>query len=303
MVAHSRPTEPPPLPKAPEGLRRDETCETCGGIKFVQAPVDVGDPQFGKPIPCPTCTDYLAISGLSQAEQEHKLDDIRSIAPIHTVLRVLGKQLLKDPWGWITLYGAPYGPSGTLTGNSKSFFGTALAAEFCRRGIRAIYKHAGDLSQQLYRDLDGDKGNESLLRSVRVLVIDEMQDIHATSWLVGKWKAILEHRFRYAEPTPEKHHVGLLTIIIGQMHPDLWVDGDGTCWVPPAWVSRMSDGRFNIPWPDGVEVPQCDQIVKDYEDCPWIPGLIAVSAPDIRPHQFRKIYQSEPGTPGRKGRN
>lgn len=249
---------------------------------FVYATDDMADSLFGKAVPCSTCTDYLPISGLKPHEQQLQISDIRKSEPVHTVLRVLARQMLADPFGWISVYGQEHPETGTVTGSAKSLFAQILVAEFCRQRVRALYKHAGDVSQMLYQDLeDSQSANEMLLRRCRVLAIDEMQDINPTEWLVGKFKALLDHRYRSADQ-------GMVTVLVWQRHPEEYG------WVPESWLSRMADGRFNRPWPQDVSVPDCDAIVKTGGGA-YISGLLPVTAPDVRPYRVRTIEQDPAG--------
>ncbi len=34
---------------------RRDTCQTCGGARFIRFPFPVGHPMFGRAIPCPEC--------------------------------------------------------------------------------------------------------------------------------------------------------------------------------------------------------------------------------------------------------
>lgn len=244
------------LPSRPSS--EQAVCERCQGMKMLYV-IENGASRL---IHCPDCFDFLAMSGLNRREQAYRIDSIQELAPVHAQLREHGRQMLDDPYGWLTLYGQE-NDQRTVTGSAKSLLAQAVVAEFCARGTRAVYYHAVDLVQLYYRDIDQDSSaGEDMLKRATVLAIDEIQSINPTDFIVGKLSALLDHRFRLADD--------LVTILVWQRHPETYLN-KGAQWVPEAWMSRMRDGRFNRTAPDGG----------------LLPGFMPVSAPDVRPYQKR----------------
>lgn len=196
--------------------------------------------------PCPVCTNLLKHSRLNMEEQAARLDQIRG-GESATMLRHAGKVILDDPFGWFVVWGG--------TGSAKTLFLQALVAEFCRRGVQALYYHARDLQDGLYRDIhDDDSTNGVLYRRVPVLAIDELDKWHFTEWSRTSLQAVLDDRYRNMGT-----HV---TLFASNRNPLL--DG-ADAWLPDDIRSRMVDGRFRRVLPaldreiEGVyEVAQVD---------------------------------------------
>lgn len=161
-----------------------------------------------------------------------------------TTLRLVGESILNDSAGWFVVWGG--------TGTAKTKFLQALTVGFCRRKIRAIYYHAADLCDGLYKDIkDPDSNNQELYRNVPVLIIDELDKFRMTDWSRQELQGILDHRYRHM-----RTHV---TLFASNKDPE----GE---WLPADIYSRMTDGRF-----------------RRTAGTKEIEGIFHISAPDIRP--------------------
>jgi len=159
------------------------------------------------------------------------------------ILRDAGESILNDGTGWFVVWGN--------TGAAKSLFLQALVVGFCERKRRAVYYHAADLCDGLYKDFDGDSSNQNLYREVSVLVIDELDKFHMTEWSRKALQGILDFRYR--------NHRTHVTLFASNRDPM----GD---WLPADIQSRMKDGRFRR-MAGGKEIE----------------GIFQVTAPDMRP--------------------
>lgn len=250
-------------------------CERCGGNGWVTPDLPKRHPDYGKAIRCEACTDWLAHSRLTDEERQHKLADIAN-RPDDTrgeifVLRFLGKAMLDDPFGFLSIYGH--------RGGGKSLLLTALVAEFCRAtsgtGRAAVYFNSGDVVTLLNagerEEIDGFRviGNyeaaKKRLKAIPVLAIDEMDKIRWTPWQIQQIGEVIEHRHRNAAE--------LVTIFAMNRPPWEWSNAGDVEHI----ASRFRDGRFHRKWPDGVKKPAYLNGSND------VPGLFEATLPDIRP--------------------
>lgn len=179
------------------------------------------------------------------------------------VLRVVGQQILSDPFGWFTVWGG--------TGSAKTLFLQALVVGFCKRGVQASYYHAGDLQAGLLRDIENpDSDNLAYYRRVTVLAIDELDKYHWKDWSRKQLQSLLDWRYRHMDT--------MVTLMASNKDPQ-GIDRNGEYWLPEDIMSRMQDGRFNRLWPENQIAPEG---VTD-----TIPGIYHVASADMRPHLQR----------------
>lgn len=279
------PSTPPKSPAsnrfytaAAVGQSLPDACPVCAGAGWYLAVSDA-HPE-GRLLRCGTCVNLLKFSRLNHQERGHALTDITDLASdgSHTVLRYLGQELLSDPYGWLVLWGS--------YGAAKSLLLTALVAEFCRRGVRAVYYHGKDLEQGLFQDMHGDSANRQLYRKVDVLAIDEMHTVNVRSdWVAAELGALLEERYR--------NQATRVTVMAMNPNPKDWCHIGDSAWgqIGQAIWSRMNDGRFVRPWPEDRQIPAC----LDGE--PRIPAVFCVNGPDVRPALRRQLVQDPPHVP------
>lgn len=216
------------------------TCNTCQGARYVYT-------AAGQAVKCPACFDYLAHSRLTPAECQASLAHITGRGDM-AKLRAIGEAIIADGMGWFTVWGG--------TGSAKTLFLQALTVGFCRQKRQAIYYHAADLCNGLYRDLDNpDSANMELYRRASVLVIDELDKYHFTDWSRRELQSLLDHRYRHM-----RDHV---TLFACNKDPN-------EDWLPADIRSRMNDGRFYRTVAGGQT-----------------PGVFHVTAPDMRPNLKR----------------
>lgn len=248
-------------------------CPNCLGQGFVYYDLRPGEPGFGQTVYCPKCTDWLTLSRLTAEEQAHTIDEIadRDDDPRGEMLalRFMGKEMLRDPYGFLSIYGK--------RGAAKSLLLTALIAEFCRRGRQAIYFNAAEIVSMLspgddapidgFRYSPGNpESSKRKLIDIPVLAIDEIDKIRWSAWHIQHIGEIIEWRHRHADR--------LVTLFSMNKPPWSWQNAEQTEHI----ASRLRDGRFNRRWPEDKAkwLPAC---AVDGE----IAGLFQVTLPDIRP--------------------
>lgn len=208
---------------------------------------------------CPNCANLLTHSRLNDRERKAQLSDISGGGSAF-VLRVVGKQLIEDPFGWFTIWGG--------TGSAKTLFLQALVVAYCKRGIHAVYYHAGDLQAGLLADIENpDRDNLGFYRRVPVLAIDELDKYHWKDWSRKQLQALLDWRYRNMD--------SLVTLMASNRDPDAFDRDSKAPWLPDDILSRMHDGRFNRPWPDSQTAP--DDITDH------VPAIYHVDGLDMRP--------------------
>jgi len=206
-------------------------------------------------------------------ERRHTVDDIADRADDSRgemmALRFLGKAMLADPFGFLSIWGRK--------GGGKSLLLTAMVAEFCRAGREAKYLNASEVvTLTSYGDdkaIDGlqrvnsYEAAKTLLKNVPVLAIDEMDKIKWTPWQVQQIGEIFEYRHRNADSR--------VTILAMNKPPWQWSNAGEVEHI----ASRLQDGRFYRRWPEEELrwLPACAN------GEPELPGLFEVTLADIRP--------------------
>jgi len=184
-------------------------------------------------------------------------------------LRFLGKQMLADPFGFLSIWGKK--------GAAKSLLLTALVAEFCRQKRQAVYFNASEVVSLISygedKAIDGFQkvGNyeaaKALLKKIPVLAIDEVDKIKWTAWQVQQIGEVIEYRHRNVDCR--------VTLLAMNKPPHEWQNAGDVEHI----ASRLEDGRFYRQWPEkyAAKLPKCANGVME------LPGLFEVTLPDIRP--------------------
>lgn len=200
-------------PPAEDEVDQD-ACPRCGGAGYLRRDVPLGDPEFGKAVPCP-CTQlegrdvrqarlerYSNLGPLTRLTFENLVRSGRSPNPRHrTIFQRCAEdaeEFANDPRGWIVLVG----PSGS----GKTHIAAAIANRCIERGTPAFFVVVPDLLDHLraaYKP-DSDLTYDQLFEQVRnapVLVLDDLGTQSATSWAQEKLFQIINHRFNARLPT------------------------------------------------------------------------------------------------------
>ena len=248
-----------------------DVCRRCGGVGFYVPDVPRSDPRFGKAQHCPDCFNFLAASRLAEDERRITLKAMDTTNPTHGVVQHVCQNLLENRRGWLCLHG--------LWGRGKSYPLMGLTADFCRAQVRAQYWTGTQVGEALYRDIGGGDGKDGahyrLLQDMPVLIIDELDGIHfdQKGWMAKRLASLLDDRYRTAARQ--------VTIFGMNATPQDWFCPDnGSDWAMkgPAIWSRLRDGRFQTPWPEGMERP--DYLAR----AEVIPSVLLVDGADLRPY-------------------
>ena len=206
-------TDAPEVAPAP-GAPDEDVCPLCGGAGFVRKDVSLGDPDFGKAVPC-RCMQledaaerqarllrYSNLGPLTRLTFENLVRGGRSPNPRHRVIfqRAVedAEAFAQDPQGWIVLVG----PSGS----GKTHIAAAIANRCIEHGVPALFVVVPDLLDHLraaYKP-SAEVSYDELFEQVRnapVLVFDDLGTQSATPWAKEKLFQIINHRFNLRLPT------------------------------------------------------------------------------------------------------
>ena len=200
-------------------------------------------------------------------ERDLSFDLIDEDEEIHTVLKVAGLTIVENMAGFVGIHGT--------TGTAKSDWGRILVSMAIKAGASARYTLGKAVEQSLFPKREDDSRDHAIrgeamdvLKRVTLLVVDEAQDINwEHPWISAQMGAFFEDRYRAAtHPDREQRQV---TVLISQ---------EPFGYLPPRLQSRLRDGHFQVPWPEGVPAP------KGYVDADGlVQWPIQVIAEDYRP--------------------
>lgn len=197
--------EPLPDDVAPEpdlafGLASDFAyeCETCHDMGVVREDVPVSHKNFGKLVPCQDCRGDVQLEKLQRLSRlnddllQATFGQFDSRTHLHTVVNRI-QTWVRNPYGWLTLTG----PHGT----GKTHLMAALAQQFIEQGTPALYLPLADLLADLQATFhpNSDQVYSVLFANVmeaEVLLLDEAEKFHGTSWAQVQVFRLLEHRSR-----------------------------------------------------------------------------------------------------------
>ena len=191
-----------------------DTCPQCKGRGWISKRVPVGHPDFGEAFPC-ECQQTKNYS-----ERMASLRRYSNLGPLSRIrfavtrgegpLPDAGSQTLfaqglaaalefaDDPSGWLVFTG----PSGS----GKTHLAVAVANRCIERGVTTFFMVVPDLLDHLRSTYSPDNpvSYDELfdqVRSVPVLVLDDLSTQGATPWAQEKLFQVFNHRFNAALPT------------------------------------------------------------------------------------------------------
>lgn len=213
-------------------------CPRCGGSGWlVHDSEDVRDPNFGKLIACECLRQKRAQtldSRLPAALRDCTLSTFgvdwqRDAKKRQQLIRAKAQvaAYAQDPTGWLYLHG--FGGEGCGTG--KSHLAAAVAHELTARGWLVLFKRLPDLLQDATGDYEARAERLQRLRTVDVLVVDDMGKEYTASQRAQEYRNSVMFDVldaRYGE--------GLPTLMTSNYHPDQLQRQRG---YNPAIISRI----------------------------------------------------------------
>ncbi len=189
-------------------------CPICKGVGFVYTNVPVGQPDFGKAVPC-RCTRqeserehqtrlerYSNLGALSRLTFDNLIPEGRSGDTNNqerfAVAYQAAKAFAAEPKGWLVLAG----PSGC----GKTHLAAAIANERISHGYPAFFITTPDLLQHLRSAFSPDSEIPydeffNRVRETPLLILDDLGAQSSTPWAKEKLDQLLTHRFNSQLPT------------------------------------------------------------------------------------------------------
>jgi DNA replication protein DnaC len=191
----------------------DGVCPLCHGVGFVRRRVPVGHPLFGKAVPCRCKREEIRQQRLGRLRNASNLQHLQHMtfdsfeipASMHPHLGAALSDVLskarafaEEPKGWLVFSG-PFGCG-------KTHLAAAIANDCLDRGLPLLFVVVPDLLDYLraayapQSPVTYDERFEQV-RSVELLILDDLGTQNATPWAVEKLYQILNYRYNAALPT------------------------------------------------------------------------------------------------------
>lgn len=176
-----------------------DVCPRCHGAQWLRRVVPVGDPLFGEPVPCPTCYGHILEAkrlgvAIEQSRMRQQLGvTFEEVRPRHAQAQAWLDAALyaDDPRGWLVLQGP--------NGGGKTTLALCVANRALSRGLQVVFQFVPNLLDHLrdtYRpgsEVTYDQLFEQV-RSVPLLVLDDLGAQRATDWAIEKLVQIVKSR-------------------------------------------------------------------------------------------------------------
>ena len=201
---------PDVLPSRQKGRARHANnavvCPSCGGAGYVRIDVPLGDPVFGKPVPC-HCREReweerrrLDLRRFSSLDPfyDKTFDSFNSKAPGVREAYDAARRFADDPQGWLVLRGG--------YGCGKTHLAAAIANSHLAAGAHVFFSIVPDLLDHLRAafapgsEIRYDEMFERV-REAGLLVLDDLGAENGTAWATEKLFQIINYRYNFRMPT------------------------------------------------------------------------------------------------------
>ena len=161
-------------------------CANCLDGRLVRLDVELGDPRFGKALPCPDC--------LLETNTFETFKSVPGTGSALAMAKEYAGGRLETPW--LVLLG--------MYGTGKTHLARAIAHEYRKRLEPVFMRFVPALLQDL-RDSYEAKDHEQVLAQYQgksLVILDDIGDTgNITPWVKEQLLIILNHRYEGAKPT------------------------------------------------------------------------------------------------------
>ncbi len=243
------------------GLAEREVCPYCKGLGYVRADVPLGHPDFGKLLPC--------VCRLAERSQ-HRIAHLRAIGNLNALARMTFDSFVPEGhglqpevqknlrWAYETARSYAENPSGWLLlkggyGCGKPHLAAAIANYVVEQGQPVLFITVPDLLDHLraafapHSTVGYDERFEEV-RTVPLLVLDDLGTESPTSWAQEKLFQILNHRYNAQLPTvvTTNHQLEEIPLRIRSRLTDLDLVHNVTIIAPDYRQSGATPDRFDL---------------------------------------------------------
>jgi DNA replication protein DnaC len=191
-------------------------CPICGGAGYVRLDAPVGDPAFGRPVPC-ACKERQI--------EERRRSDLRRLSSLDPFLDKtfdtfdpavqgvreaydVARNFAADPDGWLVLSG-PHGVG-------KTHLAAAIANQQLAQGNSVFFSIVPDLLDHLRATFapSSEVPYDEMFDKVReagLLVLDDLGAENSTAWATEKLFQLINYRYNFHMPTVVTTNARLLT--------------------------------------------------------------------------------------------
>ncbi len=192
-----------------------EVCPNCHGAGYLRLDAPLGHPNFGRLFPCQCKLRELAEKTHSGMERLSNLDAFAAktfatfdaaAAPGVSDAFMRCVEYAHNPTGWLLLLGS--------YGCGKTHLAAAIANAALERGLQTYFAIAPDLLDHLRAayapNSEGSYDDRfEAVRTVPLLIIDDLGTENTTPWAREKLYQIFNHRYNYRMPTVVTSNVDL----------------------------------------------------------------------------------------------
>jgi DNA replication protein DnaC len=224
--------------------REVEVCPVCGGVGFFRVEVPLGDPRFGKALPCPRCKlpeiqrqRVERLRQLAGVPEDLSAYTFETFDPERTRCTPSGKRAMalikaqmeeyaERPQGWLVLQGVP--------GSGKTHLAYAVVERCLARGHGVYYSSVPEMLDALREGYhDGAEMNyDQRMRTMceaALLVLDDLGTEQPTPWVGEKVFQMINYRYTRRLPL-------VVTTNLNVRERD--------CGLEPRVLSRLNDVRL-----------------------------------------------------------